>query len=155
MTTSLSSLLDCVGLNIFNSKYLVADSRTATDEDYMNVERVIAHEVCARHDSVAITCLLIDVIQYFHNYTGNRVTLRDWFQLSLKEGLTVFREDQFMADHHSPAVQRINKVNLLRNSQFKEVRLRTAQVLYIAIDESSPNVGLWPHGALGEASIVH
>ncbi|ELR11447.1 aminopeptidase [Acanthamoeba castellanii str. Neff] len=67
----------------------------------MNVERVIGHE-------------------YFHNYTGNRVTLRDWFQLSLKEGLTVFRENQFMADHHSPAVQRINEVTTLRNSQFRE-----------------------------------
>lgn len=89
------------GLNIFNSKYLVADSRTATDDDFMNIERVIGHE-------------------YFHNYTGNRVTLRDWFQLSLKEGLTVFRENQFMADHHSPAVQRINEVTTLRNSQFRE-----------------------------------
>jgi aminopeptidase N len=89
------------GLNIFNSKYLLVHPKTVTDDDLLNVERVIAHE-------------------YFHNYTGNRVTLRDWFQLSLKEGLTMFREDQFVSHYHSPAVQRINQVAQLRNVQFRE-----------------------------------
>ncbi|NQY62749.1 MAG: aminopeptidase N [Alteromonadaceae bacterium] len=89
------------GLNVFNSKYVLADSNTATDTDYFNVEAVIAHE-------------------YFHNWTGNRVTCRDWFQLSLKEGLTVFRDQQFSADMHSAAVTRIKNVRVLRSLQFAE-----------------------------------
>ncbi len=89
------------GLNVFNSKYVLADSNCATDSDYFNIEAVIAHE-------------------YFHNWTGNRVTCRDWFQLSLKEGLTVFRDQQFSADMHSSAVTRIQNVRLLRSQQFAE-----------------------------------
>ncbi|GLX82236.1 aminopeptidase N [Thalassotalea eurytherma] len=89
------------GLNVFNSKYVLADEATATDTDYFNIEAVIAHE-------------------YFHNWTGNRVTCRDWFQLSLKEGLTVFRDQQFSADMHSAAVTRIQNVRVLRAHQFAE-----------------------------------
>ncbi len=89
------------GLNIFNSALLVADSQTATDFDFANIERVIAHE-------------------YFHNWSGNRVTCRDWFQLSLKEGLTVFRDQEFSADQRSRAVQRIQDVIQLRARQFAE-----------------------------------
>ncbi len=89
------------GLNVFNSKYVLADPQSATDEDYAAVEGVIAHE-------------------YFHNWTGNRVTLRDWFQLSLKEGLTVFRDQQFSSDTFLGAVNRIQNVRLLRNNQFPE-----------------------------------
>jgi aminopeptidase N len=89
------------GLNIFNSKYLLARPDTATDSDFEAVEAVVAHE-------------------YFHNWTGNRVTCRDWFQLSLKEGLTVFREQEFMAAVSSRAVQRIDEVNFLRAFQFPE-----------------------------------
>lgn len=89
------------GLNIFNSKYVLALPETATDQDFLSIESVIAHE-------------------YFHNWTGNRVTCRDWFQLSLKEGLTVFRDQEFSADLNSRAVQRINDVKILRDYQFKE-----------------------------------
>ena len=89
------------GLNVFNSKFVLADETSATDVDYFNVEAVIAHE-------------------YFHNWTGNRVTCRDWFQLSLKEGLTVFRDQQFSADMHSAAVNRIQNVRVLRSLQFAE-----------------------------------
>jgi len=89
------------GLNVFNSKYVLARPDTATDGDYEGIEAVIAHE-------------------YFHNWTGNRVTCRDWFQLSLKEGLTVFRDQQFTADQISAAVKRIHDVRLLRNVQFPE-----------------------------------
>jgi len=89
------------GLNVFNSKYVLADKDCATDTDYFNIEAVIAHE-------------------YFHNWTGNRVTCRDWFQLSLKEGLTVFRDQQFSADMHSSAVTRIQNVRVLRSQQFAE-----------------------------------
>ena len=89
------------GLNVFNSKFVLADETSATDIDYFNVEAVIAHE-------------------YFHNWTGNRVTCRDWFQLSLKEGLTVFRDQQFSADMHSAAVNRIQNVRVLRSLQFAE-----------------------------------
>ncbi len=89
------------GLNIFNSKYVLASPTTATDADYENIEAVIAHE-------------------YFHNWTGNRVTCRDWFQLSLKEGLTVFRDQEFSADMTSRPVKRINDVRLLRSRQFPE-----------------------------------
>src|SRR5512137_2299688 len=89
------------GLNIFNTKYVLARPDTATDQDYENVESVIAHE-------------------YFHNWTGNRITCRDWFQLSLKEGLTVFRDQEFTADRTSRAVKRIDDVNMLRTRQFTE-----------------------------------
>ena len=89
------------GLNVFNDKYVLADPETATDTDYANIEAIIAHE-------------------YFHNWTGNRVTCRDWFQLSLKEGLTVFRDQQFSADMRSAAVERIHQVRALRARQFPE-----------------------------------
>ena len=89
------------GLNIFNTKYVLARPDTATDMDYQNIDRVVAHE-------------------YFHNWTGNRVTCRDWFQLSLKEGLTVFRDQEFGADVHSRAVTRIQSVRSLRVAQFPE-----------------------------------
>ncbi len=89
------------GLNIFNSQYVLADPKTATDADYQGVERVIAHE-------------------YFHNWTGNRVTCRDWFQLTLKEGLTVFRDQEFCSDMSSRAVKRIGDVRILREAQFAE-----------------------------------
>jgi len=89
------------GLNIFNSKYVLARPDTATDSDYEHVEGVIAHE-------------------YFHNWTGNRITCRDWFQLSLKEGFTVFRDQEFSADRNSRAVKRIDEVNMLRTRQFAE-----------------------------------
>ena len=89
------------GLNIFNSAYVLADSDTATDANFMGIESVIAHE-------------------YFHNWTGNRITCRDWFELTLKEGLTVFRDQCFSADMNSPAVQRIEDVKSLRERQFVE-----------------------------------
>lgn len=89
------------GLNVFNSKFVLANSDTATDDDYFNIESVIAHE-------------------YFHNWTGNRVTCRDWFQLSLKEGLTVFRDQQFSADMTSAVVNRIKNVKVIREHQFAE-----------------------------------
>ncbi len=89
------------GLNIFNDKYVLASPRTATDTDYANIEGVIAHE-------------------YFHNWTGNRITCRDWFQLCLKEGLTVFRDQEFSADQRSRAVKRIADVRLLKSHQFPE-----------------------------------
>lgn len=89
------------GLNVFNSKYVLAHPETATDVDYLGVESVIGHE-------------------YFHNWTGNRVTCRDWFQLSLKEGLTVFRDQEFSADLNSAAVTRIDDVRVLRQFQFPE-----------------------------------
>ncbi len=89
------------GLNIFNTKYVLANAQTAEDHDFEGIDRVVAHE-------------------YFHNWTGNRVTCRDWFQLSLKEGLTVFRDQEFGADHYSRAVTRIQEVNRLRSAQFPE-----------------------------------
>ena len=89
------------GLNIFNSRYVLADEDTATDADFDAIAAVIAHE-------------------YFHNWTGNRITCRDWFQLALKEGLTVFRDQQFSADQGSAAVRRIEDVRSLRATQFAE-----------------------------------
>lgn len=88
-------------LNIFNAKYILADSNTATDLDFANIESIVAHE-------------------YFHNWTGNRVTCRDWFQLSLKEGLTVFRDQEFSSDQRSRPVKRIQDVRALRARQFPE-----------------------------------
>jgi aminopeptidase N len=89
------------GLNIFNSKYVLASPEMATDADFQAIEAVIGHE-------------------YFHNWTGNRITCRDWFQLSLKEGLTIFRDQEFSADMESRAVKRIADVRLLRSHQFPE-----------------------------------
>jgi len=89
------------GLNVFNSKYVLASSDTATDQDYQGIEGVIGHE-------------------YFHNWSGNRVTCRDWFQLSLKEGFTVYRDEEFSADMGSRGVKRIEDVNILRTHQFRE-----------------------------------
>jgi aminopeptidase N len=89
------------GLNIFNTKYVLARSDVATDVDFENIDRVVAHE-------------------YFHNWTGNRVTCRDWFQLSLKEGLTVFRDQEFGADVHNRSIARIREVRGLRAAQFPE-----------------------------------
>src|SRR5690606_14911734 len=89
------------GLNIFNTKYVHARPDIATATDHQDIDRVVAHE-------------------YFHNWTGNRVTCRDWFQLSLKEGLTVFRDQEFGADMYSRAVQRIQEVRALRAAQFPE-----------------------------------
>ncbi len=89
------------GLNIFNTKFILARADTATDYDYFAVDKVIAHE-------------------YFHNWTGNRVTCRDWFQLSLKEGLTVYRDQEYSADEYSRSVVRIQEVRDLRNRQFPE-----------------------------------
>jgi aminopeptidase N len=89
------------GLNVFNDKYVLADPEIATDQDYANIEAIIAHE-------------------YFHNWTGNRVTCRDWFQLCLKEGLTVYRDHEFSADQRSRAVKRIAEVRHLKSEQFPE-----------------------------------
>ncbi len=89
------------GLNIFNSRYVLASPETATDTDYARIEAIIAHE-------------------YFHNWTGNRITCRDWFQLCLKEGLTVFRDQQFSGDMRGHAVKRIDDVLTLRARQFRE-----------------------------------
>jgi len=89
------------GLNIFNASCVLASPETATDQDYYRIQSIIAHE-------------------YFHNWSGNRVTCRDWFQLSLKEGFTVFRDQEFSADLNSRAVQRIDDVNVLRAHQFAE-----------------------------------
>ncbi|HYG56275.1 MAG TPA: aminopeptidase N [Burkholderiales bacterium] len=96
-----SGAMENKGLNIFNTKYVLARADTATDIDYQNIDRVVAHE-------------------YFHNWTGNRVTCRDWFQLSLKEGLTVFRDQEYGADMYSRGVTRIQEVRSLRASQFPE-----------------------------------
>ncbi|MBV9252354.1 MAG: aminopeptidase N [Acetobacteraceae bacterium] len=107
------------GLNVFNTKYVLAKPETATDGDYQGIETVIAHE-------------------YFHNWTGNRVTCRDWFQLSLKEGLTVYRDQEFTADQGSRAVKRISDVRALRAAQFREDAGPLAHPVqpdsYIAID---------------------
>lgn len=89
------------GLNVFNTKYVLADTASATDDDYHGIESVVAHE-------------------YFHNWTGNRITCRDWFQLSLKEGLTVFRDQEFSSDVGSRAVNRIHAIKVIKNQQFAE-----------------------------------
>jgi aminopeptidase N len=96
-----SGAMENKGLNIFNTRYILARADTATDVDYLNIDRVVAHE-------------------YFHNWTGNRVTCRDWFQLSLKEGLTVFRDQEYGADTYSRGVTRIQEVRALRANQFPE-----------------------------------
>ena len=89
------------GLNVFNASCVLASPNTATDADYYNIQSIIAHE-------------------YFHNWSGNRITCRDWFQLSLKEGFTVFRDQEFSSDLNSRAVKRIDDVNVLRNHQFAQ-----------------------------------
>ncbi|WP_375668953.1 aminopeptidase N [Bartonella sp. MR168JLCBS] len=89
------------GLNVFNDKYVLADPETATDQDYRNVERVIAHE-------------------YFHNWSGNRITCRDWFQLCLKEGFTVYRDQEFSSDQNVRSLQRIENIKTLKATQFAE-----------------------------------
>jgi aminopeptidase N len=89
------------GLNVFNDRYILASPETATDQDYHNIEAIVAHE-------------------YFHNWTGNRITCRDWFQLCLKEGLTVFRDQEFSSDERSRPVERIANVQTLRTAQFVE-----------------------------------
>ncbi|MBI2754991.1 MAG: aminopeptidase N [Betaproteobacteria bacterium] len=96
-----SGAMENKGLNIFNAKYVLARPDVATDQDFLNIDRVVAHE-------------------YFHNWTGNRVTCRDWFQLSLKEGLTAFRDQEYGADTYSRAVTRIQEVRMLRAGQFAE-----------------------------------
>ncbi|MEJ2175102.1 MAG: aminopeptidase N [bacterium] len=96
-----SGAMENKGLNIFNTRFVLARPDVATDNDYFNIDRVVAHE-------------------YFHNWTGNRVTCRDWFQLSLKEGLTVFRDQEYGADSTSRAVTRIQEVRMLRAAQFPE-----------------------------------
>lgn len=107
------------GLNIFNAHYILADAATATDKDFENIEAVVGHE-------------------YFHNWTGNRITCRDWFQLSLKEGLTVYRDQEFSADRGSRAVKRIEDVIRLRTHQFAEDAGPMAHAVrpqaYLAID---------------------
>lgn len=107
------------GLNIFNSSLALASPATATDDNYARIEGVIGHE-------------------YFHNWTGNRVTCRDWFQLTLKEGLTVFRDQEFSSDMGSPVVKRIEDVRVLRSAQFREDGGPTAHPIrpesYIAMD---------------------
>ena len=130
------------GLNVFNTKYVLARPETATDGDLEAVESVIAHE-------------------YFHNWTGNRITCRDWFQLSLKEGLTVFRDQQFSADQGSAAVKRIGEVRRLRAAQFIEDAGPMAHPVrpdsYVAIDnfytatvyEKGAEVVRMLHGQLG------
>jgi aminopeptidase N len=96
-----SGAMENKGLNIFNTKYVLARPDTATDADYQAIDSVVAHE-------------------YFHNWTGDRVTCRDWFQLSLKEGLTVFRDQEYTSDLYSRAVERIQNVRMLRAGQFPE-----------------------------------
>jgi len=131
-------------LNIFNDKYILADPETATDTDYAGIETVVAHE-------------------YFHNWTGNRITCRDWFQLSLKEGLTVFRDQEFSSDERSRPVKRIQDVRRLRAAQFPEDAGPLAHPVrpdsYIEINnfytatvyEKGAEVIRMLHGLLGEA----
>lgn len=133
------------GLNIFNSKYVLAKAETATDKDYLGIEAVIGHE-------------------YFHNWTGNRVTCRDWFQLSLKEGLTVFRDQEFSSDLGSRAVNRIDNVRKMRGLQFAEDAspmahpIRPEQVIEmnnfytLTVYEKGSEVIRMMHTLLGEAS---
>jgi aminopeptidase N len=134
-------------LNIFNSKLVLADAETATDGELERIESVIAHE-------------------YFHNWTGNRITCRDWFQLSLKEGLTVFRDQSFTEDLHGAPLNRIENVSLLRNTQFREDAGPTAHPVqpdaYQAIDnfytttiyEKGSEVIRMLHTLLGEETFM-
>lgn len=99
------------GLNIFNDRFILVHPETATDTDYLHVQSVVAHE-------------------YFHNWTGNRVTVRDWFQITLKEGLTVFRENQFCSDMNSRAARRIEEAKMIRNQQFQQDASPLAHPIY-------------------------
>ncbi|WP_293773915.1 aminopeptidase N [uncultured Pantoea sp.] len=133
------------GLNVFNAKYVLAKAETATDKDYLGIEAVIGHE-------------------YFHNWTGNRVTCRDWFQLSLKEGLTVFRDQEFSSDLGSRAVNRIDNVRIVRGAQFAEDAspmahpIRPDQVMEmnnfytLTVYEKGSEVIRMMHTLLGEAN---
>lgn len=133
------------GLNVFNSQYVLANFDTATDKDYLGIEAVIGHE-------------------YFHNWTGNRVTCRDWFQLSLKEGLTVFRDQEFSSDVGSRSVNRINNVRIMRGPQFAQDSgpmahpIRPEKVLEmnnfytLTVYEKGSEVIRMMHTLLGEAS---
>jgi aminopeptidase N len=133
------------GLNIFNARYILADEISATDSDYQGIESVIGHE-------------------YFHNWSGNRVTLRDWFQLALKEGLTVFRDQEFISDLHSREVKRIEDVRLLRSRQFAEdagalahpvrpARYREINNFYtLTVYEKGAEIVRMLHTLLGEAT---
>jgi aminopeptidase N len=132
------------GLNVFNSKFVLADDQSATDHDYYLIESIIGHE-------------------YFHNWTGNRVTCRDWFQLSLKEGLTVFRDQQFSAAMSSPTLCRIDAIQTIRTAQFAEDAspmahpIRPAQVLEmnnfytVTVYDKGAEVIRMQHTLLGEA----
>ncbi|WP_305460902.1 aminopeptidase N [Photobacterium leiognathi] len=133
------------GLNVFNSKFVLANPKTATDTDYQGIEAVIGHE-------------------YFHNWTGNRVTCRDWFQLSLKEGLTVFRDQEFSSDLGSRPVNRIANVRIVRGPQFAEDRgpmshpIRPEKVIEmnnfytLTVYEKGSEVIRMMHTLLGEAN---
>lgn len=133
------------GLNVFNSKFVLANPKTATDTDYQGIEAVIGHE-------------------YFHNWTGNRVTCRDWFQLSLKEGLTVFRDQEFSSDLGSRPVNRIANVRIVRGPQFAEDRgpmshpIRPEKVIQmnnfytLTVYEKGSEVIRMLHTLLGEAN---
>ena len=133
------------GLNVFNSKFVLANPNTATDTDYQGIEAVIGHE-------------------YFHNWTGNRVTCRDWFQLSLKEGLTVFRDQEFSSDLGSRPVNRIANVRIVRGPQFAEDRgpmshpIRPEKVIQmnnfytLTVYEKGSEVIRMLHTLLGEAN---
>jgi aminopeptidase N len=143
-----SGAMENKSLNIFNSKLVLADAATASDGELERIESVIAHE-------------------YFHNWTGNRITCRDWFQLSLKEGLTVFRDQCFSADQHGDALTRIQNVSLLRNTQFREDAGPTAHPVqpdsYQAIDnfytttiyEKGAELIRCLHTLLGEETFLH
>jgi len=132
------------GLNVFNSKFVLADDQSATDHDYYLIESIIGHE-------------------YFHNWTGNRVTCRDWFQLSLKEGLTVFRDQQFSAAMSSPTLCRIDAIQTIRTAQFAEDAspmahpIRPAQVIEmnnfytVTVYDKGAEVIRMQHTLLGEA----
>ena len=133
------------GLNIFNARYILADDDSATDVDYLGIESVIGHE-------------------YFHNWSGNRITLRDWFQLALKEGLTVFRDQEFVSDLQSRDVKRIEDVRLLRSRQFAEdsgalahpvrpARYREINNFYtLTVYEKGAEIVRMLHTLLGEAT---
>ena len=129
------------GLNVFNDKYILARPDTATDQDYVHIEAIIAHE-------------------YFHNWTGNRITCRDWFQLCLKEGLTVFRDQEFSSDMRSRAVKRIADVIRLRSEQFPEDEQTgwnwrgSGRVLVIDDEETVRTVAARILEALGFSTVV-
>ncbi len=136
------------GLNVFNSKFVLADDQSATDHDYYLIESIIGHE-------------------YFHNWTGNRVTCRDWFQLSLKEGLTVFRDQQFSAAMSSPTLCRIDAIQTMRTAQFAEDAspmahpIRPAQVIEmnnfytVTVYDKGAEVIRMQHTLLGETGFRH